>query len=112
MHPGYIRFSLQNRINTKLRNRLGQERANRLMTMNLGPSIDNFCFTNAVRYWRAAKKRKLCALYRPGHTSAKKNQNYKPLIHIRQTWPSTSRHRGYSRRIAYGCLIDNSSVCY
>lgn len=49
-------FSLQNRMKTKLRNRLGEERLNRIMIINTGPSIDSFDFMSAVRHWRSAKK--------------------------------------------------------
>ena len=43
-------FSMQNRIKTKLRNRLGEDRLNRIMTINTGPSVDLFDFVVAVAY--------------------------------------------------------------
>jgi hypothetical protein len=67
-------FGLQNRIKTKVRNRLGEKRVNLIMTINTGPSIDNFDFASAVRHWRSEKKRRLSALYRPA-----KKLNYSSL---------------------------------
>ena len=58
-------FSLQNRLKTKLRNRLGEERVDLLMVLNMGPPIDRFDHVAVVRHWRAEKKRKLSMLYRP-----------------------------------------------
>ena len=45
-------FSLQNRIKTKLRNRLGEDRVDMLMRSSMGPSIDIFEHKAAVRHWR------------------------------------------------------------
>jgi hAT family C-terminal dimerisation region len=49
-------FSLQNRLKTKLRNRLGEDRVNVLMKLSMGPPIELFDFPTAVRYWKAAKQ--------------------------------------------------------
>jgi hypothetical protein len=58
-------FSLQNRIKTKLRNRLNEQRINVLMKIATGPPTTSFDFATAVRHWRAVTKRRLHFLYRP-----------------------------------------------
>jgi len=62
-------FSLQNRIKTKLRNRLGEERVDLLMRISMGPSIDTFEHNAAVRHWQKQKQRRLAMLYRPAKRS-------------------------------------------
>lgn len=66
-------FSLQNRIKTKLRNRLGEERIDLLMRISMGPgpSVESFEYKAAVRQWRKQKQRRLARLYRP----AKRTKN-------------------------------------
>ena len=54
-------FSLQNRIKTKLRNRLGEERIDLLMQISMGPgpSVESFEYKAAVRQWKKQKQRRL-----------------------------------------------------
>lgn len=60
--------SLQNRINTKIRNRLREERVDLIMTINMGTSIDSFDFLTVVRHWRSGMKRRLNVCAISGHT--------------------------------------------
>ena len=52
-------LSTQNRIKTKLRNRLDDDRVNTLMKLNMGPSTEVFDFFAAVRHSKATKQRRL-----------------------------------------------------
>jgi len=62
-------FSLQNRIKTKLRNWMGEERVDLLMRISMGPSVDCFEYKVAVRHWRRQKPRRFAKLYRPAKRS-------------------------------------------
>jgi hypothetical protein len=55
-------FSLQNRIKTKLRNRLSYARVDCLLTINTSPPIDYFDFVTAVR--RRNRDSTLCIAHR------------------------------------------------
>jgi hypothetical protein len=58
-------FSLQNRIKTKLRTRLGDSSIDVLMKLASGPPRNQFPYHAAVRHWKCEKSRRLARLYEP-----------------------------------------------
>ncbi|KAH3851487.1 hypothetical protein DPMN_093969 [Dreissena polymorpha] len=58
-------LSLQNRINVKSRTALIPANVDTLMKLAMGPNVLDFLYEQAIRHWKAEKKRRLARLYEP-----------------------------------------------